>query len=89
MATQAERDAQRIKDQVQVLVGERGDAKRPLSAVRRGELLTLAGRALLSSQVTAAPTMEQHNALQADVKALFDLIDRLSNRLGTAKLLGQ
>jgi hypothetical protein len=87
MTTQAERDAQKIREQVMVMTGERGDKR--LSVLRRGELLALVNRPLLSSQVTAAPTMEQHNALQADVKALFDALDVLSNRLGTAKLLGQ
>ncbi len=80
-------DLERIREQLENLTGQRGAKLKPLSAVRRGELAGLAVRPLRSEQVTAAPTMDQHNALQADVKALFDALAQISNALGTAKML--
>lgn len=73
-----ESEFQRLKEVVENLAGQRGAKFKPLSAVRRGELATLAARPLLSAQATAAPTMDQYNALQADVAALFAALAALS-----------
>jgi hypothetical protein len=80
-------DMARLKEQVELLSARRGAEKRPLSAVRRGELVQLANRPMGSDQVTAAPTMDQYNALQADVRAVYDLLAQISNALGNAKML--
>jgi hypothetical protein len=80
-------DFLQMKEKVENFTGERGAAKRPLSAVRRGELAALATRPMKSAQLTAAPTMADFNALQADVKALMDALAQVSNALGTAKFL--
>lgn len=81
-----ERDFERMKQQIETVVGTRGADKRPASAIRRGELLPIASIGMTSTQVTAAPTMAQHNALQADVKNLFDTLELISNLRGNAKL---
>ena len=84
MATQLDRDFQRLRESVEKLTGERGDAGKSLSAVRRSELRALGSLSLQSAQVTAAPTQAQFNALQADVANIFDALKRISNILGTA-----
>ena len=81
-----ERDFARLKEGLEVLRGERGADRRPQSAIRRGELWPLAGYQMQSVQVTAAPTMAEHNALQADVRAIFDALALISNRLGNATM---
>lgn len=80
-------DVARLKEQVELLSSQRGAATRPLSAIRRGELLSLANRPMGSSQITAAPTIADFNALQADVRAIYDLLSVISNALGNAKML--
>lgn len=82
-ASQAQRDFERIREKVEKLTGERGDATKSLSAIRRGEL---AGLEIHSQQITAAPTQADFNALQTDVAALFELLVRISNTLGTATI---
>lgn len=84
--TQADRDLARVKEKLEILTGERGAESRPLSALRRGELRPLASLASKSRQITAAPTMADYNALQADVEAIYTAILQLSNLLGNAKL---
>lgn len=81
-----DKQLQRMMEQLDLLTGRRGDSKRLTSAVRRGELTSLAQIGLLSEQVTAAPTMDQHNALQKDVANLFEALTRISNLLGNANL---
>jgi hypothetical protein len=54
------------------LTGERGAASK--IAVRRGDLRV---RAMQSTQITAAPTKDDFNRLQADVAALYGLLDAL------------
>lgn len=85
MATES--DFQRIREQVEELTARRGASKKPLSSVRRGELLALANRPVASTQVTASPTMDEFNALQSDVKAILDALSLISNALGNAKFL--
>ena len=78
------RDFARVRESVEKLTAERGDATYPLSAIRRSELRALASMTLRSTQVTAAPTQAEHNALQADVNDIFDALARISNLLGNA-----
>ena len=64
---QLEREFARMKEKVELLTAERGDATRSQSAIRRGELVPLASIGIKSSQASTAPTMDQYNAMQADV----------------------
>jgi len=79
-------DFERIREKVEKLTGERGDADKSLSAVRRGELQALASIKLKSTQVTAAPTQAQFNALQSDVATISAALKRISNLLGNATI---
>lgn len=79
-------DLVRMKEQIELLYATRGADKRPLSSVRRGELLALANRPLESSQVADVPTKAQFNALQSDVRAIFDALATISNALGNARI---
>lgn len=81
---QLQKDFERIREKLEKLTGERGDTAKSLSAIRRSELRALP--ALQSSQVTAAPTAAEFNALQADVAAIFAVLARMSNTLGTASI---
>lgn len=85
-AAQLFKDFDRIREKVEKLTGERGDATKSLSAVRRSELRTLASIKLTSEQVSGTPTAAQFNALQADVATIFDALARISNALGTASI---
>jgi ElaB/YqjD/DUF883 family membrane-anchored ribosome-binding protein len=86
MGSQADRDIQQLKETVEKLVGMRGDATKSQSAVRRSELRALASLKLKSTQVTAAPTQADFNALQTDVSNIFKALQRISNILGNATL---
>lgn len=59
----------RLREQVQILTGERGAAEK--IAVRRGDLRV---RAMQSTQITAAPTQDDFNRLQADIAALYGML---------------
>jgi hypothetical protein len=83
---QLQRDFDRIREKVEKLTGERGDAAKPLAAVRRGELRALASLSLRSRQVSSAPTAADFNALQADVASIYEALARISNLLGTASI---
>lgn len=87
-AKEALKDAKQVEQNVDTLLGRRGADNKPLSALRRGELLPLASQTLKSQQLLAAPTMDDFNALQADVQLIFDALSLLSNRNGNAKLPG-
>jgi hypothetical protein len=76
------RDFDRIREKVEKFTGERGDATKSLSALRRGELAKLASLKLNSSQVAAAPTQAEFNALQKDVSLIFNILARLANTDG-------
>lgn len=86
MATQTDRELQRLRESVEKLTGERGGDNKSLSAVRRSELRALASLDMKSAQVSAAPTQAQHNALQTDVRNIFDALQRVSNLLGNATI---
>lgn len=73
-------------EQLQVLLGERGEKTKPNSAVRRIELQALASLKLKSKQLTGAPTMADYNALQDDVATIFQALTLISNLYGNAKL---
>ena len=75
---QVRKEFDRVKEKVEKLTGERGDAAKSLSAIRRQDLRTLASVKMSSSQVTAAPTQADFNALQRDVAVIFGAIQRLS-----------
>lgn len=81
---QLPKDFERIREKVEKLTGERGDANKTLSAVRRGEFTALAGMAMQSTQIGASPTADDYNALQSDIATLFALLQRISNANGTA-----
>lgn len=80
---QLRREFDRIREKVEKLTGERGDDTRSMAAVRRADLRTLATVEMQSSQVSAAPTQADFNALQRDVAVIFLAIKRLANVLGT------
>jgi len=86
--TQMIRSFNRIAEKVEVLTGERGDANRSLSSLRRGELIPLASLAtsLKSKQISGTPTAADYNALQQDVEAIYGAFVLLSNLLGNARL---
>ncbi|HTN66400.1 MAG TPA: hypothetical protein VL051_09490 [Burkholderiaceae bacterium] len=70
------RDYGRVVERLEILTGERGAAGKPHSAVRRGELSTLAASPQ-SRPVAAAPTQAEFNALQADVAAIYGALAKL------------
>lgn len=78
------RDFERIKEKVEKFTGERGDKEKTLTAIRRGELRAFASMKMNSSQVTAAPTQADYNALQKDVANIVQALQKISNILGTA-----
>ena len=80
------RQFERIREQVQLLTGERGGADKSKTAVRRGELRALASLKMQSSQLSAAPTQADFNRLQADVAALYAAFVQISNLLGNAQI---
>lgn len=84
----SERKIVRALQDLQVLLGQTGADIKPLSALRRGELLPLASMSMKSAPLAAAPTMADFNLLQADVKMIFDAFVLLSNKNGNAKLPG-
>lgn len=66
------------REKLDVLNGDRGDKSR--AAVRQAALRALVNGApvdLTSKQVSAAPTMAEYNALQADVQALYSALNAL------------
>lgn len=81
---QIRKEFDRVKEKVEKLTGERGDAARSLAAVRRLDLRTLASVKIQSAQVSAAPTAADFNALQRDVATIFAALQRISNSLGGA-----
>jgi hypothetical protein len=81
-----QKNFERILEKVEKLTGERGDATRPLSAIRRTELRALASVTPQSRPVTATPSAAEFNALQADVSLIFETLSRISNALGTASI---
>lgn len=84
--TQLQRDFDRIREKVEKLTGERGDVTKSLSAIRRSEFSPLASLTMKSAQAAAAPTQAEFNALQTDVKNIFDALKRISNLLGNAEI---
>jgi hypothetical protein len=82
----AQRQFERIREQIELLTGERGGLDRAKTAVRRGELRTLASLKMQSGQVSAAPTQDDFNRLQADVAAIYAAFVQISNILGNARI---
>ena len=83
---QLHRDFARIKEKVEKFTGERGEATKPLSAIRRTELRALASIKPQASRITAAPTMDDYNALQADVANILAALALIANTAGTATI---
>lgn len=77
-----EREFARVQEKLEILTGERG---RPEDAAVRFRQLRGLVQDLpqmpASQQVGAAPTMEEHNALQADVKKLYQAFNELRSLL--------
>jgi hypothetical protein len=86
MDRETQRQFDRLREQVEIMVGERGSADKAKTAVRRGELRPLASLKLKSSQISAAPTQDDYNRLQADVEAVYGAFVLISNLLGNAKI---
>ncbi|HJV52794.1 MAG TPA: hypothetical protein VJ652_15105 [Noviherbaspirillum sp.] len=80
------RTVARMSERLELLTGERGDATKAKSALRRTELRPLASLTLQSKQVSAAPTQADFNALQKDVANIMEALTRLSNLAGNADL---
>ena len=80
------REFDRIKEKVEKLTGERGDAAKSLTAIRRSELKALGSLELLSVQASSSPTQAEYNALQRDVENIFDALKKISNTLGNADI---
>lgn len=85
-ANQLQKDFDRIREKVEKFTGERGDAIKTLSAVRRSEFAALQSLGLQSSQVTGNVSVADFNALQKDVAAIFNALARISNVHGTADI---
>lgn len=83
---QMSRDLARIKEKVEKFTGERGDSEKTLTAIRRGELRAFATLKMNSSTVTGAPTAADYNDLQKDVANIYQMLQRISNILGTADI---
>lgn len=83
---ETQRQFERLREQVELIVGERGSADKARTAVRRGELRPLASLTMKSSQISAAPTQDDFNRLQADVAAIYAAFVLISNLLGNAKI---
>lgn len=62
---------------LELLSGKRGNAPKPKAAVRRGDLSGLPAVTITSEQLTDPPTMDDYNALQADVAALGAILTQL------------
>ncbi len=86
MDRETQREIERLREQVQLLAGERGSADKSKTAIRRGELRALASLEMKSSQISAAPTQADFNRLQADVAAIYAAFVLISNLLGNAKI---
>ncbi len=80
---------QQLQEKVEVLDGSRQSGSIRKAAVRIEDLSGLLDLppTLKSTKVTAAPTMDEHNALVDDVQSLFNrlraLADALQGKLNT------
>ena len=88
---QLAREFARVKEKVETLTAERGNADRTNSSVLRSELQPLASLAtkMKSAQITGSPSTADYNNLQADVEAIYGAFVLISNLLGNARLPGQ
>jgi uncharacterized protein YlxW (UPF0749 family) len=81
---QIQKEFERVKEKVEILNGERGDSTKTFAAVRRSDFRTLARITQKSSQLAAAPTQADFNALQADVATILAALRRISNISGAS-----
>lgn len=75
-------ELERLKEKVEVLNGDRPRAHDQV-AVRRGDVAVLAplSGSQQSTEAAAAPTQAEFNALVADVRALFNALELLAQRV--------
>lgn len=66
-------------EKLELLTGDRGAAGKPKSAILREELTNFAMAPLQSSQLTDTPTMDDYNALQADIAAIAEKFAQLAS----------
>lgn len=67
---------------LQELAGERGEAGRPGSAVRRSDLNAISRITPLSSEhVEAVPTAAEFNTLRDDVRKLYEALEVIAREL--------
>ena len=65
------------EERAEALTGLRNDEAPEKLAVTRGDLAKLGNIKLLSNKVSAAPTLEQHNALIEDVRQIASLLNSM------------
>ena len=72
-----------LKEKTELLDGSRNTKTQARAAVRFSDLSILSKfpTSPTSTQVTAAPTMDDFNALQADVKRIWDALAAISGNV--------
>lgn len=65
------------EERAQALTGFRNDEAPEKLAVTRGDLAKLGNIKLLANRITAAPTMENYNALIEDVRQIASLLNSM------------
>lgn len=68
-------------ERAEALTGSRSDAAPEKKAVTFEAAAEMGQLKLLSSRATAAPTMEQHNALVEDIHALAAVLNRMGAKI--------
>lgn len=76
-------DLERIKEKLEKMTGERGDATKSLSSVRRGELVKVAEYNVVSKKLTSAPTADDFNNLRQDLMSVIQMLGTLGNKYGS------
>lgn len=77
-ANQKARTARRSQVQLEELAGERGRGNNhEMAAIRKKDLAGIPLDAMRSIQLSAAPTMEDYNALQADVAGIHKALSTM------------
>lgn len=78
-----QQDFDAIKEKTELLDGSRNTKTQARAAVRFGDLSILSKfpTSPTSKQLTVAPTMADFNALQADVKRIWDVLAAISGNV--------
>lgn len=75
---QASRNARRSQVKLDELAGDRGRGNNhEMAAIRKKDLAGIPLDAMRSIQISAAPTMDEYNALQADVAGIHKALSTL------------